>query len=137
MPEVDGVLGTGSYYDVVPAVQQLLGTLESQLGGAPAVVLYVADGFFLGHLDSGLLVGSIQVHCLFYKVSDLDEYRDKYYLNDSKKQTLRYAGGKNIFIFVAPEDREPVGLQAQAEKSLPDYRKDDYSCPVGRLLGIE
>ena len=127
LPEVDGVLGTGSYYDVVGAVKQLLSGREGleEYGDIPAPVQECGRILTTPRQYAYLKIAEgCDNHCAFCIIPALrGRYRSRPMEKLIEEAKVLAAGGAKELIVVA-QDTSRYGIDLYGERKLAELLRE-------------
>ncbi|MBO4420089.1 MAG: 30S ribosomal protein S12 methylthiotransferase RimO [Oscillospiraceae bacterium] len=122
LPEVDGVLGTGSYYDVVSAARQVLGGKQvSEFGSIHAPVEETGRVLTTPGWYSYLKIAEgCDNHCAFCVIPKLrGKFRSRK-LEDVVAEAEDLARGGTKELIVVAQDTSRYGIDLYGERKLPE-----------------
>ena len=125
LPEVDGLLGTGSYYDIVPAVEQVLSGakpvyLESIDAEIPEVSRVLTTPEWYAYLK---IAEGCDNRCCFCVIPQLRGHYRSRTMEDllEEAEGLAAAGVKELI--VVAQDTSRYGIDLYGERRLPELLK--------------
>ena len=133
LPEVDGVLGTGSYYEIVDAVQEVLGDgcakrFADINAPIPEVGRVLTTPQWFAYLK---IAEGCDNHCSYCVIPSLrGKYRSRAYEDVmTEARALADSGVKELI--VVAQDTSRYGIDLYGERRLPELLKD--LCSIEKL----
>ena len=133
LPEVDGVLGTGSYYDIVPAVEEVLaGGRPERFGDIDAPIPEVGRVLTTPRHYAFLKIAEgCDNHCSFCVIPSLrGRYRSRAY-EDVLQEARELADAGVRELIVVAQDTSRYGLDLYGERRLAPLLRD--LCRIEKL----
>ena len=133
LPEVDGVLGTGSYYDIVPAVEEVLaGGRPERFGDIDAPIPEVGRVLTTPRHYAFLKIAEgCDNHCSFCVIPSLrGRYRSRAY-EDVLQEARELAEAGVRELIVVAQDTSRYGLDLYGERRLAPLLRD--LCRIEKL----
>ena len=133
LPEVDGVLGTGSYYDIVPAVEEVLaGGRPEKFGDIDAPIPEVGRVLTTPRHYAFLKIAEgCDNHCSFCVIPSLrGRYRSRAY-EDVLQEARELAEAGVRELIVVAQDTSRYGLDLYGERRLAPLLRD--LCKIEKL----
>ena len=133
LPEVDGVLGTGSYYDIVPAVEEVLaGGRPERFGDIDAPIPEVGRVLTTPRHYAFLKIAEgCDNHCSFCVIPSLPgRYRSRAY-EDVLQEARELAEAGVRELIVVAQDTSRYGLDLYGERRLAPLLRD--LCRIEKL----
>ena len=133
LPEVDGVLGTGSYYDIVPAVEEVLaGGRPEKFGDIDAPIPEVGRVLTTPRHYAFLKIAEgCDNHCSFCVIPSLrGRYRSRAY-EDVLQEARELAEAGVRELIVVAQDTSRYGLDLYGERRLAPLLRD--LCRIEKL----
>ncbi len=133
LPEVDGVLGTGSYYDIVPAVEEVLaGGRPERFGDIDAPIPEVGRVLTTPRHYAFLKIAEgCDNHCSFCVIPSLrGRYRSRAY-EDVLQEARELAEAGVRELIVVAQDTSRYGLDLYGERRLAPLLRD--LCKIEKL----
>ena len=133
LPEVDGVLGTGSYYDIVPAVEEVLaGGRPEKFGDIDAPIPEVGRVLTTPRHYAFLKIAEgCDNHCSFCVIPSLrGRYRSRAY-EDVLQEARELADAGVRELIVVAQDTSRYGLDLYGERRLAPLLRD--LCRIEKL----